>query len=211
MLLRHIIWAWDAALAILATEDAATAGLVGESCWPLATDLRRVGVLDVVLGSWRAEARQALEHPRRHALVELALGKALDEKVAVLVVPWPGVPESPGMAPPALLPADTPPSLLAEAGKCEAPLERFFLAAAARRKLSLVTQHPVGTFRIDFALPRRMVGAEIQGWFRRRERAFAERSEELKSLGWRVVTFAGQDVYENVDAAVQALAREVGK
>lgn len=75
----------------------------------------------------------------------------------------------------------------------------------------LVRQHPVGRYRIDFAIPRQKFGIELDGHAthssaaaiaadRRRQRA-------LEEMGWRIVRFGGREVFLNAPACVRSAAR----
>jgi very-short-patch-repair endonuclease len=75
----------------------------------------------------------------------------------------------------------------------------------------LVRQHPVGQYRIDFAIPSQKFGIELDGHAthsspaaiaadRRRQRA-------LEEMGWRIIRFGGQEVYQNAAVCVRSAAR----
>lgn len=208
MHLRFVVWAWETILRLLTDVDPALSKLVAETCRPLAVDQRREGVLHVVLGCAEAGTRDRLAEPHAAQVVATAIGRALDLKVELVVVEWPGTgPARPGELP-AILPAKAPEWLRTEAAKCETPLERLFLARAADRRIRLSAQHALATVRLDLAEVRRRVGIDIYGWFRRRDPAY-EREHRILESGWIGLSFAGEEVHGDVGKCLDRLEREL--
>ena len=100
------------------------------------------------------------------------------------------------------------------------PIERQFWAAYTLLKppelAGLVSEHWVlgRRFRIDFALPERMIGIELDGHAthsspqkiaddRRRQRA-------LESAGWRIIRFGGAEIYADANSCVRQAAALAG-
>jgi very-short-patch-repair endonuclease len=86
-----------------------------------------------------------------------------------------------------------------------------YVAIKPKPLRGLVRQYPVGRYRIDFALPSQKFGIELDGHAthsspaaiaadRRRQRA-------LEEMGWRIVRFGGQEVFQNAPACVRSAAR----
>lgn len=206
MHLRLVVWAWETILRLLTDADPGLAKLVAETCRPLAVDQRREGVLHVILGCSQEPARAALSDPHAAERVATAMTRALDLKVELIVVEWPGNgPARPGELP-GLLPARAPEWLRTEAAKCETPLERLLLTRAADRKIRLTAQHRLTTVRLDLAEAKRRVGIDIVGWFRRRDPAH-EREHRILEAGWIGLSFAGQDVHADAEKCLDQLAR----
>ncbi|MFI9174886.1 DUF559 domain-containing protein [Streptomyces lincolnensis] len=108
----------------------------------------------------------------------------------------------------------------------ESPIEEAFwhayLQAAPQDLSGLKSQHSVfgGRYRIDFALPDRKIGIELDGyaWHSSpevftRDRA---RQRELELHGWRIVRFSGSEVTKDAadcvrQAAAFAASMEPGK
>ena len=91
------------------------------------------------------------------------------------------------------------------------PIEDAFWRAHQRLKLrplsGLMRQYKVGQYRLDFALPARMIGIELDGYRthsstaaiaadRRRQRWF-----ELN--GWYIIRFGGLEVFQDADGCVR--------
>jgi very-short-patch-repair endonuclease len=91
------------------------------------------------------------------------------------------------------------------AERCESALQRWFYAHAYARGLRLETQYVVDHYRLDFALPRYRVAAEVAGWEARQ--GPREREHQLGAERWRVAWFAGQEAHADVDRCVAVLLR----
>jgi very-short-patch-repair endonuclease len=96
----------------------------------------------------------------------------------------------------------------------ESPIETKFLAAC--RKLGapvlrdLVPQHPVAGYRIDFALPARKIGIELDGFATHSSTADIEndrrRQRDLEGRGWYIIRFGGREVNRDADHCAQQAA-----
>lgn len=102
--------------------------------------------------------------------------------------------------------------ILGPAPKFDSPIETAFWNAYLRRLppelLGLRTQHSAlnGRYRIDFALPAKKIGIELDGyaWHSSRE-AFTkdrERQRNLEMNGWRIIRFSGSEINANADNCV---------
>ena len=210
MHLRYLVWAWESALGVLTDLDPKLANLVASTTRPLAVDQRREGAPGVILGCAQQSALARLAEPASAERLAAVIGRVLDVKVDLLVVTWPGRGPARAGELPSLLPAKAPEWLRTEAAKCETPLERHFLASAARRRIRLVAQHSLTSVRVDLAEVKRRVGIDIYGWFRRREPAF-ERAHRISEAGWIGLRFAGEEVHADVDRCLDILERELRK
>lgn len=94
------------------------------------------------------------------------------------------------------------------------PIEDSFWREHERLRLrplvGLVRQYKVGPYRLDFALPRQMIGIELDGYRthsstsaiaadRRRQRWF-------ETNGWYIIRFGGLEVYQDAEACVRDAA-----
>src|SRR5206468_1406616 len=131
----------------------------------------------------------------------------LDDQVRTAVVPWPGgmAPPQPGPEPAEVRPPDVLAGLPLEAHEaaqpCESALQRLFFARAWARGLRLNCQYPALNYRLDFALPRARVGAEVIGWDGPRPGRTSrwEREQQLGAESWRIFYFAGAEVHRDVE------------
>lgn len=94
------------------------------------------------------------------------------------------------------------------------PIERPFLEAwnkgVKRGWPALARQHQVMAgerrYRLDFAIPSERIAIELDGqrWHSSPEQVASDRERQaaLEALGWHVVRFSGQEVYEDVDRCV---------
>ncbi len=95
------------------------------------------------------------------------------------------------------------------------PIEDSFWRAHQRLKLralaGLVRQYKVGPYRLDFALPHQMVGIELDGYQTHSSpsaiAADRKRQRYLESLGWFVIRFGGQEVFNDAEDCVKQAAR----
>lgn len=98
------------------------------------------------------------------------------------------------------------------------PIERKFRDAACTRGLFdgdclplLIPQYPVGRYRLDFALPGRKIGIELDGFASHSSTRDIEndrrRQRELEALGWRVIRFGGREVHNDAAACAREAAR----
>jgi very-short-patch-repair endonuclease len=210
MELRRIIWAWDTLVLRLDADEPKLGRPLRRAVRPIAAERYADGRLLVVLGCWLAPELAFLADPDTRERLGAALSPMLEDQIVPQVVPWPA-----GMAPPEVAQgADVPaPDVLAglpeparlEAGICESALQRWFYARAFRRGLRPECQYVVGHYRLDFALPRFRVAAEVAGWEARH--GPREREQQLGAERWRVAWFPGQEVHADVDRCVAALQR----
>jgi very-short-patch-repair endonuclease len=93
--------------------------------------------------------------------------------------------------------------------QCESPIERLSLAAATERGLRLVSQSEIGRGRVDFAIPEPAVAVELDGHETHRSKQQREhdyqRQRALEKAGWKVVRFAGTEVYQYADLCATEL------
>jgi len=85
-------------------------------------------------------------------------------------------------------------------GPCDSRIEKVFWDSwnESSSKYSLTTQHKVGGFRLDFAVPLSKYGVEIDGLaYHNGQESFIndrKRQRKLESQGWRIVRFAAKEV-----------------
>ena len=170
MELPRIIWAWDTVVLRLHADEPALGRPLRRSCRPIAAERHVDGRLAVVLGCWWPPDLAYLADPDVRERLDAALGPMLEDQLATAVVPWPS-----GMVPaeaangaddlpaPDLL-VGVPEAARLEAASCESALQRWFYARAYARGLRLQCQYVVEHYRLDFALPRFRIAAEVAGW-----------------------------------------------
>lgn len=94
------------------------------------------------------------------------------------------------------------------------PIEKSFWGAHLRVSLpaltGLVPQHPVGRYFIDFALPDRKIGIELDGFATHSSTTDItkdrQRQRAIESQGWRIIRFGGQEVHRDPVACVKQAA-----
>ncbi len=94
------------------------------------------------------------------------------------------------------------------------PIEDAFWRAHEKLRLrplnGLVRQYKVGQYRLDFALPRQMIGIELDGHrTHSTTRAIAadrQRQRWLEAQGWYIIRFGGLEVFQDVDGCVREAA-----
>lgn len=96
--------------------------------------------------------------------------------------------------------------------KWDSPLEALFFQEAESRINGLTAQHPIGRYRVDFAVPDEMIAIEIDG--REFHRANIdqivkdrERQREIEAQGWTVVRFTGSEVYQSPERCICEVRR----
>jgi very-short-patch-repair endonuclease len=90
------------------------------------------------------------------------------------------------------------------------PIERAFWDAHRRLGLpelgGLVFQHPALNYRIDFALPDRRIGIELDGFASHSSTADIARDRmrqrALEAAGWRIIRFGGAEVHRDAGSCV---------
>ena len=101
------------------------------------------------------------------------------------------------------------------ASRTYSPIEIMFWNAYTvsrpRALRGLVRQHPVGQYRLDFALPSQKFGIELDGHATHSTTAAIaadrRRQRNLEEMGWHVIRFGGQEVYQNAAVCVRSAAR----
>ena len=94
------------------------------------------------------------------------------------------------------------------------PIEDSFWRAHQRLKLrplaGLVRQYKVGQYRLDFALPHKKIGIELDGHLTHSSPAAiaADRRRQrwLESKGWYIIRFGGQEVFKDADGCIREAA-----
>jgi very-short-patch-repair endonuclease len=94
------------------------------------------------------------------------------------------------------------------------PVEEMFWVAHQRLNLrelrGLVRQYPVGYYKLDFALPRRLIGIELDGHATHSSTAAIaadrQRQRRLEYNGWRIIRFGGAEVYADPSRCVREAA-----
>jgi very-short-patch-repair endonuclease len=213
--LRRVVWAWDGVLDRLQREWPDIGVPLMRSTRALAAERLPDGGLDLVLGSWWQPDYELLVDPPTRARVTEALGNVLEESVRLSIVLWPGLDGTP---PPTAAP-EQPPDPLAglpmgarhEAAACESTLQRRFFAAAWRRGLKLECQRPVLIYRLDFVVPRTLLGVEILAWRSREHVEGWDRVRDLGAEGWRIISFAGEEIHRAVEHCVDELQAEIAR
>ena len=211
---RRVVWAWEGVLARLSDEWPDVAAPLLRSARAIAAERLPDGGLDLVIGSWWQPDYEQLSDPVTRTRVAEALSSALEDNVRLSIVLWPGV----NGTPPSTAP-ENPPDPLAglpmgarhEAAVCESSLQRRFFAAAWRRGLHLECQRPVLIYRLDFVVPRTLLAAEILAWQSHEHVEGWDRVRDLGAEGWRIISFAGEEVYRDVEHCVDELETEAAR
>jgi very-short-patch-repair endonuclease len=214
MELRRVIWTWETALLRLVEREPPLGRAARRSCRPIAAERKDDGRLTLVLGCWWPPDLNNLGQPAGLSRLDAGLSEFLDDQVRTILAPWPGgmapprpEPEPDEVEPPDVL-AGLPPDAREAALPCESALQRLLFARAWVRGLRLVCQYPALNYRLDFALPRDRLGAEVIGWEGPRPGHTArwEREQQLGAESWRIFYFSGQEVHRRVDGCVDQLA-----
>lgn len=92
--------------------------------------------------------------------------------------------------------------------------ERMFWEAASGY-FDITSQHPVGRYFLDFAIPKHMIGIEVDGLaFHNGQESFIadrKRQREIEAAGWRVIRFAAKEVMSDARGCVSEVARIIGE
>jgi very-short-patch-repair endonuclease len=212
--LRRVIWSWETALLRLLEREPVLGRAVRRSCRPIAAERRDDGRLTLAIGCWWPPDLETLGQPANRSRLEAALSEFLDDQVRPALAAWPGGmapptagPDPDEVAPPDIL-AGLPPEAREAARPCESALERRLFVEAWRRGVRLVCQYPALNYRLDFALPRERLGAEIIGWEGPRpDRTDRwEREQHLGAEAWRILYFSGLEVHRDARRCAEDLA-----
>ncbi len=94
----------------------------------------------------------------------------------------------------------------------ESPIEKMFYELAFY-ELHMYPQHPVGPYRLDFAIPDRKIAIELDGhdFHKTKEQRThdASRDRYLIERGWTVLRFTGTEIYKNTAKCVAQICRIV--
>jgi very-short-patch-repair endonuclease len=75
-------------------------------------------------------------------------------------------------------------------------------------------QHPIGPYIVDFCCPKENLIIEIDGnshWEASAGEHDAQRSEYLRTNGWRIIRYTNREVQENIDSVVQDILIQIRK
>jgi very-short-patch-repair endonuclease len=97
----------------------------------------------------------------------------------------------------------------------ESPIESKFWQTHQHLKLralnGLVRQYKVGQYRLDFALPRQMIGIELDGYRTHSSTAAIaadrQRQRQLEANGWYIIRFGGLEVFQDAEGCVREAAQ----
>jgi very-short-patch-repair endonuclease len=210
--LQRFVWQWPSLLDRVRELNPSVGDPLARACRPIEAQRRPDGRLLLVLGCWVPADRATLANPVLTHLLERALKQVVEERIEVLLAEWPGGDGPPDQAPDPL--ADLPEGLRAIGLTCGGALKRSFFAAMARRGIVFECLYPVLNYRLDFALPRKRVGIEIEGWdWRTWTRPGAidrrEREQSLGYEGWTILWFTGEEVLHHLGRVADEVAQEV--
>jgi very-short-patch-repair endonuclease len=95
----------------------------------------------------------------------------------------------------------------------DSPLEQMFYELAFL-DLHIYPQHPVGKYRLDFAIPDKHIAIELDGheyhktkFQRTRD---AQRDRWLFGQGWHVLRFTGTEIHGNLDRCIDEICELAG-
>lgn len=95
----------------------------------------------------------------------------------------------------------------------ESPLEQMFYELAFL-DLHIYPQHPVGRFRLDFAIPDKRIAIELDGHEYHKTKYQrthdAKRDRWLYGQGWHVLRFTGTEIHQNLDRCIDEICGLVG-
>lgn len=99
------------------------------------------------------------------------------------------------------------------------PIEDSFWRSHQRLHLrplnGLVHQYKVGPYRLDFALPRQLIGIELDGHRTHSSTqaiaADRKRQRWFEANGWYIIRFGGLEVFQDADGCVREAAALVQK
>lgn len=100
--------------------------------------------------------------------------------------------------------------------RVDSPIEKAFWVEHLRQGLppltGLVSQHELldGKYRLDFALPDRKIGVELDGYaYHSSPEAFTRdraRQRNIERAGWRIIRFSGSEINTDVTTCVKQAA-----
>ena len=111
-----------------------------------------------------------------------------------------------------------PNDLLKKLELCESEIEKLFLRAAYERIDGLTPQYQVLNYRIDFAVPDKMIAIEIDGhdFHKTKEQRTndSQREREIKlalPTNWTVIRFTGSEIFQNATFCVDEVLQFMNK
>jgi very-short-patch-repair endonuclease len=89
----------------------------------------------------------------------------------------------------------------------ESPLERAIAQGLEKRNIRYKREHVISHTHVDFAFPEVKLAVECDGWryHHTRKEHDARRDAFLKSQGWTVVRFSGEEIRKNPDACIEKI------
>ncbi|RWM04046.1 DUF559 domain-containing protein [Mesorhizobium sp.] len=95
----------------------------------------------------------------------------------------------------------------------DSPLEQMFYELAFL-DLHKYPQHPVGKYRLDFAIPDKRIAIELDGHEYHKTKYQrthdAKRDRWLYGQGWTVLRFTGTEIHQNLDRCLDEICKLVG-
>jgi very-short-patch-repair endonuclease len=80
--------------------------------------------------------------------------------------------------------------------------------------LHIYPQHPVGKYRLDFAIPDKRIAIELDGHEYHKTKYQrthdARRDRWLYGQGWHVLRFTGTEIHQNLDRCVNEICDLIG-
>ena len=109
-------------------------------------------------------------------------------------------------------------NLLRMLNLCESEVEKLFLLAAYEHIEGLVPQYSVLRYRIDFAIPDKMIAIEIDGheYHKTKEQRThdTQREREIKlelPANWTIIRFTGTEIFQNTTRCVDEVLQFIQK
>ncbi|MFV9511794.1 endonuclease domain-containing protein [Tepidibacillus sp. LV47] len=97
--------------------------------------------------------------------------------------------------------------------KTESPIERRLYDALTSRGHYIVTQYPMGKYRIDIALPQNKIAIECDGHQFHSSKEAKERDKRkdkfLRSKGWKVIRIPGWMIYKSLPRVIRIIEDEI--
>lgn len=95
----------------------------------------------------------------------------------------------------------------------DSPLEQMFYELAFL-DLHIYPQYKVGKYRLDFAIPEKMIAIELDGHEYHKTKYQrthdAQRDRWLYGQGWHVLRFTGTEIYKNLDKCISEICSLAG-